>query len=137
MQGKDYWYGKEVEGRLFGLFTLFNRYKQGVITKNVHHLYYTIEFWNVESAVSIMESYVEDYQVSIEVDAKTYKKLTPTLKVKAHIIYRIKDKNVFDLKETDSIFLDGDVFNVLCLSKYNYLKVNYNDYSNDKLRIDD
>ena len=137
MQGKDYWYGKEVEGRLFGLFTLFNRSKQVVITKNVHHLYYTIEFWNVESAVSIMESYVEDYQISIEVDAKTYKKLTPTLKVKAHIIYRIKDKNVFDLKETDSIFLDGDVFNVLCLSKYNSLKVNYNDYSNDKLRIND
>jgi hypothetical protein len=47
------------------------------------------------------------------------------------------DKNVFDLKETDSIFLDGNIFNVLCFTKYNSLKVNYNDYSNDKLRIDD
>ena len=69
-----------------------------------------------------------------EVDSETYLLLTPTLKVKAHIIYRIKDKNVFDLKETDSIFLDGNTFNVLCFTKHNSLKANYNDYANDKLR---
>ena len=27
MQGRDYWYGKEVEGRLYGLYTLFVRNK--------------------------------------------------------------------------------------------------------------
>lgn len=136
MQGKDYWYGREVEGRLFGLYTLFNRHKQGEITNKVHHLYYTIEFWNVRNAISIMESFVEDYQISIEVDSETYLLLTPTLKVKAHIIYRIKDTNVFDLKDTDSIFVDGNTFNVLCFTKHNSLRVKYNDYANDVHRLE-
>ncbi len=133
MRGKDYWYGKEVEGRLFGLHTLFNRNKVGVITKDVQHLYFTVEFWELENAEELIEYWMLKYPVSVEVTNETYKHLTPNIKVRAHIIYRIKDKNVFDLKETDSVFVDGNMFNVLCFTKHNALKVNYNDYSNDTL----
>ena len=133
MRGKDYWYGKEVEGRLFGLYTLFNRNRLGVITKDVQHLYFTVEFWEQEQAARIIESVLLKYPISVEVTSETYKHLTPNIKVRAHIIYRVKDKNVFDLKETDSVFVDGNMFNVLCFTKHNALKVNYNDYSNDTL----
>ena len=44
MKGKDYWYGKEVEGRLFGLYTLFNRNGLGIITSKVQHLYSCVLF---------------------------------------------------------------------------------------------
>lgn len=133
MRGKDYWYGKEVEGRLFGLYTLFNRNRLGKITKDVQHLYFTVEFWEQEQAVRIIENLLLKYPISVEVTNETYKHLTPNIKVRAHIIYRVKDKNVFDLKETDSVFVDGNMFNVLCFTKHNALKVDYNDYSNDTL----
>lgn len=134
MIGLNYWYGKEVEGRLYGLYTLFCRYEVGKIKKNVQHIYFTIEFWNTGCAISKIENLLLDYIVSIEVDETTYKFLTPNMKVRAHIIYRVKDKNIFNLKETDSIFIDGNVYNVLCFTKHNALKVNYNDYSNDTLK---
>lgn len=133
MKGKDCWYGKEVEGRLFGLYTLFCRYKIGKIKKSVKHIYFTIEFWETENAINDIENLLLDYPVSIEVNEATYKHLTPNMKVRAHIIYRVKDKNIFDIKETDSVFIDGNMYNVLCFTKHNALKVNYNDYSNDTL----
>lgn len=133
MKGKSYWYGKEVEGRLFGLYTLFNRHELGEITDKVQHLYFTIEFWENKDCVEIMESLLLDYPISIEVNEEVYKYVTPNMKVRAHLIYRIQDKNVFDLKETDSVFVDGNMYNVLCFTKHNALKVNYTDYSNDTL----
>lgn len=133
MEGKDYWYGKEVEGRLFGLFTLFNRNKLGIVTDKVRHLYFTIEFWQIKNSAEQIESFLLNYPVSIEVDEDTYKLVTPNMKVHAHIIYRIQDKNIFDLKETDSLFIDGNMYNVLCFTKHNAYNVNYTDYSNDTL----
>ena len=133
MKGKSYWYGKEVEGRLFGLYTLFNRHELGKITNKVQHLYFTIEFWKTKDCIEIIESLLIDYPISIEVNEEVYKYVTPNMKVRAHLIYRIQDKNVFDLKETDSVFVDGNMYNVLCFTKHNALKVNYTDYSNDTL----
>ena len=133
MQGKDFWYGKEVEGRLFGLYTLFNRNNIGTITDKVRHLYFTIEFWKTKNCVQKIESLLLDYPISIEVDEDTYKLVTPNMKVHAHLIYRIKDVNVFDLKETDSVFIDGNIYNVLCFTKHNAYNVNYVDYSYDTL----
>lgn len=132
MRGKNYWYGKEVEGRLYGLYTMFIRHEIGPITEKVKHLYFTIEFWENPEAVKILEEQIfKDLIVSIEVDEKVYSKVTPNIKVKAHLIYRFKDLNVFDLKETDSIFIDGNTFNVLCFTKHNALVVDYDKYSND------
>lgn len=133
MEGKGYWYGKEVEGRLYGLYTLFNRYEVGKITDKVKHLYFTLEFWEQDNAAAIIEDLIfRDLPVSIEVNQDSYFLLTPNMKVKAHVIYRVKDKNIFNLKETDSVFVDGNMYNVLCFTKHNALKVSYNDYSNDE-----
>ena len=99
----------------------------------MQHLYFTVEFWELKNAAEQIEFWLLKYPISVEVTSETYKHLTPNIKVRAHIIYRVKDKNVFDLKETDSVFVDGNMFNVLCFTKHNALKVNYNDYSNDTL----
>ena len=131
MQDRKYWYGKEVEGRYYGLWTLFNRHEVGPITDTVHHLYFTNEFWQLKDAAEQIEKYIIDYPVSVEVDNTTFKNLTPNIKVRAHILYRIKDKQVFDLKDTDSVFIDGEIYNVLCFTKHNALKVGYADYAFD------
>ncbi len=128
MEGKEYWYGKEVEGRLYGLWTMFCRHKVGPIDKKISHLYFTIEFWEVENCIEIFEDAILNHTISIEVNELVYNRIPSNVKVRAHLIYRIKDKNVFDLKETDSIFLDGEMYNVLCFTKHNNLKVGYNDY---------
>jgi len=133
MKGEASWYGKEVEGRLYGLNTLFCRHEIGFIKPETVHLYFTIEFWETENCIENIEKFLIKYVISIEVNEETYKYVTPNMKVRAHLIYRIKDKNIFDLKETDSIFIDGDMYNVLCYTKHNALKVGYNDYSNDTL----
>jgi len=131
MQGKSNWIGVECEGRLFGLLTYFIRYSVGTIPNNIKHLYFTREFLIQENAIPLIESYLLDYMITIECNKETYKLITPNMKVRSHIIYRIEDNIPFDLKETDSIFIDKDTYNVLCYNKYQALKVTPIDYSRD------
>jgi hypothetical protein len=135
MQGKDNWIGIECEGRLFGLKTYFIRFKVGNIPTDIMHLYFTREFLLQDNAQEIIESYLfKKYIVTIETNKLTYNSITPNMKVKAHIIYRIEDSIPFDLKETDSIFIDKDTYNVLCFNKHQAYKVNPIDYSKDIIK---
>jgi hypothetical protein len=135
MQGKDNWIGIECEGRLYGIKTYFIRHKIGKIPADIFHLYFTREFLLIEGAESIIESYLfQKYTITVETNKETYKYITPNIKVKAHIIYRIEDSTPFDLKETDSIFIDKDTYNVLCYNKYQAYKVNPIDYSKDIIK---
>jgi hypothetical protein len=132
MQGKENWIGIECEGRLIGLKTYFIRYKIGKIPKDIVHLYFTREFFTISNSLEIIESYLtSNYVITLETNKDTYYRITPNMKVKAHIIYRINDEIPFDLKETDSIFIDKDTYNVLCFSKYQSYKVTPIDYSKD------
>ena len=132
MQGKSNWQGKEIEGRFHGLTTYFIRKEIGEIPKGVSHLYFTIEFLDTPNGIEQIESYLGvPYIVSIETSKDKYHLITPNMKVWAHIIYRIDDAFPHDLKETDSIFIDKEKYNVLCFNKYQAYKVNPIDYSND------
>lgn len=132
MQGKPNWIGIECEGRLIGLKTYFIRYYAGQIPKGIVQVYFTREFLLTKGAKKVIESYLtSNYVVTIETNKQTYHSITPNMKVKAHIIYRIEDEIPFDLKETDSIFIDKDTYNVLCFTKHQSYKVNPIDYSKD------
>lgn len=134
MQGKDNWFGVECEGRLFGINTYFIRYAVGNVPKEAKHIYFTREFLKTKNFEKDIERFLfSDYIVSIETNKQTYKYITPNMKVKAHIIYRIEDTIPFDLKETDGIFIDKDTYNVLCFQKHQAYKVNPIDYSKDKV----
>lgn len=134
MQGKANWQGKEIEGRYHGLSTYFIRHEIGIVPDYVHHLYFTIEFFDNKDAVEQIESWLgEQFIISIETSKDKYHLLTPNMKVWAHIIYRIDDELPHDLKETDSIFIDKGKYNVLCFIKHQAYKVNPIDYSNDKV----
>lgn len=137
MIGKKNWYGKEVEGRLYGLNTKFIRYEVGELDPyEVQHLYFTREFLETEGGIEQIEFFCinSKYMISVECNKNTFNLLTPNIKVRAHLIYRVVEDNIFKLKETDSIFIDTEEpYNVLCFTKHNSLKVTPNDYSNDKL----
>ena len=131
MQGKNNWIGKECEGRYHGLNTYFVRYKiDDNIPETTKHIYFTQEYVHSNN-IDTIESFLGDFAVSIEVTKHNYKLITPNMKVWAHLIYRIEDEIPFDLKETDSIFIDKGTYNVLCFTKHQALKVNPIDYSND------
>ena len=138
MQGKSNWYGKEVEGRLHGLLTKFIRYEVGSLDiPDLQHLYFTKEFIDtVDNAAKQIEdlSINTKYMISVECNSANYHKITPNMKVRCHLIYRIEDDMPFDLKETDSIFIDKkEMYNVLCFTKHQAYKVTPIDYSNDVL----
>jgi len=132
MQGKSNWQGKEIEGRFHSMPTYFIRNKIGKIPLFIYHLYFTIEFFDTLNGIKEIETYLgQKYVVSIEINKEKYNLLTPNMKVWAHIIYRIDDAFPHDLKETDSIFIDKEKYNVLCFTKHQAYKVNSIDYSND------
>lgn len=136
MDGKKNWYGIECEGRLSGLFTHFVRYEiANEIDDRTQHIYFTKEFLtNPAAAEMIEEMTFYNYIVSVEVNKDNWNLVTPNMKVRCHLIYRIIDDNPFELKPTDSIFIDKPtMYNVLCFTKHNALVVEPSDYSKDFL----
>jgi len=137
MQKKNNWYGKEVEGRLYGIETKFIRYEIGEIDPvKVKHLYFTKEFLETKGGVEQIEDLCinSNYMISVECNNKNYHLLTPNIKVRTHLIYRVVDDNIFNLKPTDSVFIDKtEPYHVICFTKYNGLAVQPNDYKDDIL----
>jgi hypothetical protein len=136
MESKGSWYGIECEGRYSGLFTYFVRDKiSNEIDPRTKQIYFTKEALTETSAKDIEElSIVTNYVISVEVDKDNWKFVTPNIRVRCHLMYRIVDDNIFELKETDSIFIDKkNMYNVLCFTKHNALVVTPNDYSKDFL----
>lgn len=137
MEGKSNWYGIECEGRLHGLFTHFVRNSiSNQIDKRTQHIYFTKEFLKDKSAARVIEEITinSNFIVSVEVTKDTWQFVSPNMKVRCHIIYRIVDDVPFELKNTDSIFIDKTgMYNVLCFTKHNALVVKPSDYSKDFL----
>jgi hypothetical protein len=136
MEGKKNWYGIECEGRLHGLFTHFVRYEiDSEIDKRTQHIYFTKEFLTSPAAAEMIEEMTfYNYVVSVEVNKDNWQLVSPNMKVRCHLIYRVIDDNPFELKPTDSIFIDKvGMYNVLCFTKHNALVVKPADYSKDFL----
>ena len=135
MQGQKNWLGVECEGRYFGLKTMFVREQYEAPPEEYCHIYFTREFLKDKTNIIFLEQFILSSQkcITIECNNDTYKYLTPNMKVRAHIIYRIDDQNVQQLKPTDEIMIDADTYKVICYTKHNGMQVNYSDYANDTL----
>ena len=125
MYGKKYWYGKEVEGRLLDVETVYCRSE---IPKNVWkypHIYFTIEFvtkmvtdidWGNEQ-LAILKKEQGYRTLTIEANAEIFDKIPVDIKQQAHIIFRIKEPLIDQLKETDTISIDQRWYNVYQIMK--------------------
>jgi hypothetical protein len=112
MQGKNFWYGKEVEGRLFGVNTCFVRNKVPADADKYSHLFFTIEFvercvktnaWN-DIAVMIDGNRI----ITLEANDVVYSSIPRLITNHCHILYIIKAKyaDLTQLKKTDTIKID-------------------------------
>ena len=138
MYGKSYWYGKEVEGRLSDIETEFVR---GQLPKNYEeypHVYFTIEYiemccthGNWDDIHNILET--RQY-VTVEANSKTMAKIPMSIFNRAHVIYRIPDKHVAQLKNTDTLSIDAGWYRVHQITKCNMMEINPDDYKFDRTK---
>lgn len=139
---KSYWYGKECEGRLHDIETVFCRKEIPDNYKNYPHMYLTIEFitkmisdekWGIEQEELLMND-IGFMMLTIEANSDVIHKIPINIKQKAHIIYRIKDKNIDVLKSTDTISIDQDHYNVYQVTKENMFHSSRDDYKYDRVK---
>jgi hypothetical protein len=138
MYGKSYWYGKEVEGRLSDIETVFVRGQVPQNYKEYPHVYFTIEYiemccthGNWDDIHNILES--RQY-VTIEANSKTMNKIPMSIFNRAHVIYRIQDEFVTKLKNTDTLSIDAGWYRVHQITKCNMMEINPDDYKFDRIK---
>ena len=138
MYGKSYWYGKEVEGRLSDIETVFVRGQVPKNYKDYPHIYFTIEY--VEMAC-VHGNWDEIHRildtkqcVTIEANEKTMEKIPMSIFNRAHVIYRIPDAHVAKLKKTDTLSIDAGWYRVHQIMKCNLMEINPDDYKFDRTK---
>ena len=136
MYGKSYWYGKEVEGRLSDIETVFVRGQLPENYKEYPHVYFTIEYiemccthGNWDDIHNILET--RQY-VTVEANSKTMAKIPMSIFNRAHVIYRIQDEFVAKLKNTDTLSIDAGWYRVHQITKCNMMEINPDDYKFDR-----
>ena len=140
---KKYWYGKECEGRLTDVETLFIcDIKDLDLSKceKMPHIYfcsgaveqliddkYSIN-WDLIN--SIVDN--ENTTVSLEVEPDKLSLIPPIIRIKTHIMYMMVDPDISLLKKNDSIKVIYGDYSLYCTSIQNMQHVTPDDYKYDR-----
>ena len=146
MYGKKQWRGLEVEGRYSDIMTFFVREldddkKHGLNVVNVNeypHYYFTIEYMlecfvgtkQLELIRWILDT--SNCAITIEANTETITRIPPDLINRCHIIYRIKDKALQVLKDTDTFSVDAGWYRVHQVTKCNMMEIKPSNYKFDE-----
>ena len=146
MYGKKQWRGLEVEGRYSDIMTFFVREldddkKHGLNVSNVNeypHYYFTIEYMlecfggtkQLETIRWILDT--SNCAITIEANTETITRIPPDLINRCHIIYRIKDKALQVLKDTDTFSVDAGWYRVHQVTKCNMMEIKPSNYKFDE-----
>ena len=129
---RKYWYGKECEGRLTDVETLFISDIDGLNLDEIDlmpHIYFCSGA--VEQLLEEYDEYDIDWDIinnliweknltiSLEVEPDTLSMIPPMIRIKTHIMYMISDKDVSLLKKNDSIKVVYDDYSLYCSSIQN------------------
>tara|TARA_R110000824_G_scaffold40862_2_gene122104 strand:- start:65 stop:511 length:447 start_codon:yes stop_codon:yes gene_type:complete len=146
MYGKKQWRGLEVEGRYSDIMTFFVREldddkEHGLNVKNVNeypHYYFTIEYMlecfvgtkRLETIRWILDT--SNCAITIEANTETITRIPPDLINRCHIIYRIQDKALQVLKDTDTFSIDAGWYRVHQVTKCNMMEIKPSNYKFDE-----
>ena len=143
MQAK-YWYGKEIEGRLYGLESVFIRTDLNDDEINdifkVHHILIGTSLIDEIAGGStnitwdrIFDWIVYDNKfVTLEAKPEQIKLLPQNIKLRCHILLWLDIPELYDLKVTDSVKLCHGLHEMWVTSFMNCQRVTKNDYFHDK-----
>ena len=141
---RKYWYGKECEGRLTDVETLFiadtNIDEQDLDMKQYPHIYFCSTAVNqlINDEGELTWEWLNDFidetniTVSLEVTPGMLRQLPAMIVIKTHIMYMIHDKEVGLLKKNDSIKVVYGDYKLYCSSIQNMQKVTPDDYKYDR-----
>ena len=143
---RKYWYGKECEGRLTDVETLFiaDIRVKGVDMEKMPHIYFCSGA--VEQLITNdmknqsqldwdwMNKFIDrtGITISLECTPGMLKDVPPMIRIKTHIMYMMNDEEVGLLKQNDSVKVIYAPYSLYCASIQNMQKVTPDDYKYDR-----
>ena len=143
---RKYWYGKECEGRLTDVETLFiaDIRVKGVDMEKMPHIYFcsgaveqliTNDMKNQSQLDwNWMNKFIDrtGITISLECTPGMLKDVPPMIRIKTHIMYMMNEEEVGLLKKNDSIKVIHAPYSLYCASIQNMQKVTPDDYKYDR-----
>ena len=139
---RKYWYGKECEGRLTDVETLFiaDLDVKGLNMEKAPHIYFCSPAVRqlIKGKGDLNWDWLNSFvdrtgtTVSLECEPGMLKDVPPMIRIKTHIMYMMNEEEVGLLKQNDSIKVVYAPYSLYCASIQNMQKVTPDDYKYDR-----
>ena len=139
---RKYWYGKECEGRLTDVETLFiaDIDVKGLNMEKAPHIYFCSPAVRqlIKGKGDLnwdwMNSFIDrtGTTISLECEPGMLKHVPPMIRIKTHIMYMMNEEEVGLLKQNDSVKVVYAPYSLYCASIQNMQKVTPDDYKYDR-----
>ena len=138
---RKYWYGKECEGRLTDVETLFiaDIDVKGLNMERAPHIYFCSPAVRqlIKGKGDLNWDWLNAFidrtgiTISLECEPGMLKDVPPMVRIKTHIMYMMNDEEVGLLKQNDSVKVVYAPYSLYCASIQNMQKVTPDDYKYD------
>ena len=139
---RKHWYGKECEGRLTDVETLFiaDITAKGIDMEKMPHIYFcsgAVEQL-IEGKGDLNWNWLNNFvdrtkiTISLECEPGMLQKIPPMIRIKTHIMYMAGIEEAKFLKKNDSIKIVHGPYELYCTSLQNMQKVTPDDYKHDR-----
>ena len=139
---RKYWYGKECEGRLTDVETLFiaDIDVKGLNMEKAPHIYFCSPAVRqlIKGKGDLNWDWLNSFidrtgiTVSLECEPGMLKEVPPMMRIKTHIMYMMNEEEVGLLKQNDSVKVVYAPYSLYCASIQNMQKVTPDDYKYDR-----
>ena len=139
---RKYWYGKECEGRLTDVETLFiaDIDVKGLNMEKAPHIYFCSPAVKqlIKGQGDLNWDWLNEFidrtniTISLECEPGMLKDIPPMMRIKTHIMYMMYEEEVGLLKKNDSIKIIHAPYSLYCASIQNMQKVTPDDYKYDR-----
>ena len=138
---RKYWYGKECEGRLTDVETLFiaDLDVKGLNLEKAPHIYFCSPAVRqlIKGKGDLNWDWLNSFidrtgtTISLECEPGMLKDVPPMIRIKTHIMYMMNEEEVGLLKQNDSVKVVYAPYSLYCTSIQNMQKVTPDDYKYD------
>ena len=139
---RKYWYGKECEGRLTDVETLFiaDLDVKGLNMEKAPHIYFCSPAVRqlIKGKGDLNWDWLNTFidrtgiTVSLECEPGMLKEVPPMMRIKTHIMYMMANVEFKLLKKNDSMKIIHGEYDLYCTSLQNMQKVTPDDYKYDR-----
>ena len=139
---RKYWYGKECEGRLTDVETLFiaDIDVKGLVMEKAPHIYFCSPAVRqlIKGKGDLNWDWLNAFidrtgtTISLECEPGMLKDVPPMIRIKTHIMYMMNEEEVGLLKQNDSVKVVYAPYSLYCASIQNMQKVTPDDYKHDR-----